>query len=156
MEYTLKISIKSKFLLAGGIIAAATAVWHLLCIRGGPSWYAFARAPEVVVNSAKQGTLLAPANTVVIASLMFTCTAYAFSGAGLIKKIPLLKSALVTIAFICLVRALVTVPYLISSHLDVWELVASSGWFFVGVCFLMGALEQFSANAKQINYEDYN
>jgi len=141
----LKISVKSKFLITGGVIAAATAVWHLLCIVGGPSWYAFARAPKVVVNSAKQGTLLAPASTVVIAGLMFTCTAYAFSGAGLIIKIPLLKSALVTIAFLCLARALLTVPYLMSSHLDIWELVASSGWFFVGVCFLIGASEQFSA-----------
>jgi hypothetical protein len=81
---------------------------------------------------------------------MFTCTAYAFSGAGLIKKIPLLKSALVTIVFICLIRALVTVPYLMSSHLDIWELVASAGWFFVGICFLMGALEQFYANKTNI------
>ena len=146
----MKISIQSKFLIAGGVIAAATAVWHLLCIVGGPSWYAFARAPEIVINSAKQGTLLAPVSTAVIASLMFTCTAYAFSGAGLIKKIPLLKSALVTIAFICLARAFITVPYLISSPLDIWELVASSGWFFVGICFLIGALEQFSANKTNI------
>ena len=145
----MKISIKSKLLITGGLIAAATAIWHLLCIAGGPSWYAFARAPGIVIHSAKQGTLLAPISTTVIAGLMFTCTAYAFSGAGLIKKIPLLKSALVTIAFICLVRALSTVPYLISSHLDMWELVASSGWFFVGVCFLMGALEQFTANKKK-------
>ena len=140
------ISLKSKFLIAGGAIAAATAIWHLLCIIGGPSWYAFARAPEAVVNSARQGTLLAPVSTAVIASLMFTCTAYAFSGAGLIKKIPLLKSALVTIAFICLARALITVPYLMSSHLDIWELVASPSWFFVGVCFSIGVWEQFSAN----------
>lgn len=145
----MKISIKSKLLITGGLIAAATAIWHLLCIAGGPSWYAFARAPGIVIHSAKQGTLLAPLSTAVIAGLMFTCAAYAFSGAGLIKKIPLLKTALVTIAFICLVRALSTVPYLISSHLDMWELVASSGWFFVGVCFLMGALEQFTANKKK-------
>lgn len=148
MECSLNISIKSKFLIAGGLIAAATAVWHLLCILGGSSWYAFARAPQVVIHSAKQGTLLAPLSTAVIASLMFTCTVYAFSGAGLIKKIPLLKSALVTIAFICLARAFSTVPYLISSHLDIWEIVASSGWFFVGVCFSVGALEQFHPKKK--------
>jgi len=74
---------------------------------------------------------------------MFTCTAYAFSGAGLIRKIPLLVPALITIAFICLVRALIVVPYLISSRLDVWELVASGGWLFVGICFSMGVVEKF-------------
>lgn len=142
----MKISIKSKFLVTGGLIAALTAVWHLLCIIGGPGWYAFARAPEVVVDSAKQGTLLAPVGATVIASLMFTCTAYSFSGAGLIKTLPLLKSALAAISIICLVRAVVAVPYLLSSKLDIWELVASSGWFFVGVCFLIGFLDQFAAD----------
>lgn len=144
----MNISIKSKFLIAGGLVAAATAVWHLLCIIGGPSWYAFARAPDIVVESAKQGTFLAPLSTSVIAGLMFICTAYSFSGAGLIKQIPLLKSALVTISFICLVRAVITVPYLLFSKLDVWEVLASSGWFFVGICFLMGAVEKFYANNK--------
>lgn len=139
----MNISIKSKFLVTGGLIAAATAIWHLLCIIGGPSWYAFARAPKVIVDSAMQGTFIAPLGAIVIASLMFTCTAYAFSGAGLVRKIPLLLPALITISFICFVRALIVVPYLISSKLDVWELVASGGWLFVGICFSMGVVEKF-------------
>jgi hypothetical protein len=150
MECTLNISVKSRFLMAGGVIAAATAVWHLLCIIGGPSWYVFARAPQVIVDSAKQGTFLAPLGATVIASLMFACSVYSLSGAGLIRKIPLLMIALVSISLICLIRGLVTVPYLLSSKLDTWELIASSGWFFVGVCFLMGALEQFSAKKTNI------
>lgn len=136
-------NVKSKLLIAGGCIAAITAIWHLICIVGGPDWYVFARAPKIVVDSARQGTLLAPLSTAVIAVLMFTCTLYAFSGAGVIRKIPFLKSALIVISFICLVRALVVIPYLISSKLDTWELVASSCWFFVGICFLMGTLHQF-------------
>lgn len=138
-----KLNFKSKLLIVGGLIAAATAIWHLLCILGGPGWYAFARAPQVVIDSARHGTFLAPVGAIVIAGLMFACTAYSFSGAGLIRKIPLLRPALVTISLICLARALIAVPYLLSSTLDVWELVASSGWFFVGICFSMGALEQF-------------
>lgn len=138
-------SIKSKFLIVGGIVAAVAAAWHLLCIIGGPSWYIFARAPHVIVDSAKQGTFIAPAGAIVISCLMFTCSVYAFSGAGLIRKIPFLMSALVTISLICLVRALVAIPYLLSPKVDTWELVASSVWFFVGFCFSIGALEQFCA-----------
>jgi len=115
----------------------------ICCALGGPSWYAFARAPRVVVESAAAGTLLAPIGAVVIASLMLTCTAYAFSGAGLIKKIPLLKMALVVIALICLTRALIAFPYLLSHPFDLWEMVASPTWFLVGICFLVGAFEQF-------------
>lgn len=132
---------KLKFLVVGGVIGAFAAIWHLLCVIGGPGWYAFARAPQVVVESAAEGTFLAPISAMVIAGLMFTCTAYSFSGAGLIRRIPLLKTALVVISIICLVRALIVIPYLLSSKLDIWELVASAVWFFVGVCFLLGALE---------------
>lgn len=150
MAQSSRVSIQSKLLITGGLIAAATAVWHLLCIFGGPSWYAFARAPKVVVESAKHGTLLAPIGAIVIAGLMFTCTAYSFSGAGLIRKIPFLKSALVTISLICLIRAVLAVPYLFLPKLDRWQLVASSGWFLVGVCFLVGALEQIFSEKDKI------
>lgn len=137
-------------LIIGGVIAAMAAVWHLLMIIGGPGWYSFAHAPYYIVESARQRTLVAPVAAILIATLMFTCTLYAFSGAGIIRKIPLLKSALITIAVICLTRALVTIPYLVKSKLDIWNLVASSGWFFVGVCFLLGAVTQFTKHQKHI------
>ena len=140
--------LNSKLLLSGGVIATAAAVWHLLMIAGGPGWYKFARAPSYIVESAKQHTFTAPIMAVVIALLMFTCAAYAFSGAGVIRKIPLLKSALITISIICLVRALVTVPYLIQARLDIWSLIASSVWLFVGLCYLVGAAGQLSSKSK--------
>jgi hypothetical protein len=143
MELALNINYKLKALVVGGVIAGATAIWHLLMIAGGPSWYAFGHAPPYIVESAKQNTFIAPIAAVIIASLMFACTAYSFSGAGLIRKIPLLKSALVTISIICLARALVTVPVFLQGRMDTWNLVASFGWFFVGVCYLIGAIEQF-------------
>lgn len=134
--------VKNKFLVVGGIIAGLTAVWHLLCIAGGPGWYAFARAPRAVVESARQGTLFAPVGAIVLATLFFACTAYALSGAGIIKKLPFLQSALVTISVICLVRALVVVPALLAGRLGMWHIVTGIGWFFSGVCFGMGALQQ--------------
>jgi hypothetical protein len=144
MGLVMKLSVISKFLIIGGIIAGLSAIWHLLCIIGGPSWLAFARAPAAVIESSRQGTLLAPIAAVIIAGLMFACTAYAFSSVGLIRKIPLLKSALVTISLICLLRGLIVVPRLVEiSFSDTWQVVASSVWFFVGVCFLMGSVEQF-------------
>jgi hypothetical protein len=93
----MNLSIQSKLLMSAGVIAAASTIWHLLCIVGGPSWFAFARAPQQIIDSAQQGTLLAPLGTIVVAALMFACTVFSFSAAGLIRKVPLLKSALMTI-----------------------------------------------------------
>lgn len=135
---------QQKLLISAGIIAVAAAIWHLLCILGGPSWFEFARAPQPIIDSAKQGTLLAPIGTIIVASLMFACSIFAFSAAGMIRKVPLLKAALITIAVLCTVRGLIALPILVTpSGLDVWELVASSVWLYVGACFIVGSIRQF-------------
>ncbi|MFA0016624.1 hypothetical protein AB4391_25370 [Vibrio lentus] len=137
-------SVKSKLLISSGAIASASAIWHLLCIWGGPSWFAFARAPQPIIDSAVQGTLLAPLSTVFVAGLMFACTLFSFSAVGLIRKMPLLKPALITISFLCTVRGLIAIPILITpTGLDTWELIASSVWLYVGLCFIAGTVEQY-------------
>ena len=140
----LNLSFKSKLLTSAGIIFSLAAIWHLLCIIGGPAWFTFARAPSAIVISAQQGTLLAPIGTIIVALLMFTCTLYAFSGSGLIRKIPLLKTALITISILCLLRVMVVFPSLLySSFTDTWQLIATSVWLFLGICFLVGSADQF-------------
>ena len=144
MEFALSYSVKSKLLISAGVIASASAIWHLLCIFGGPSWFAFARAPQQIIDSAVQGTLLAPIGTIIVASLMFACTVFAFSAVGLIRKVPLLKSALITIAILCTLRGLIAIPTFITpSGFDIWQIVASIIWFYVGVCFIAGSIEQY-------------
>ena len=65
---------------------------------------------DILLNLQEREHLLRPQKAVAIALLMLTCAAYAFSGAGLIRKIPLLNLALPTISFICLVRGLYFSP----------------------------------------------
>lgn len=145
MELALNFSVQSKLLISAGVIASASAIWHLLCIVGGPSWFAFARAPQQIIESAQQGTMLAPIGTIVVAILMFACTVFAFSAVGLIRKVPLLKSALITISLLCILRALIAIPTLYNSiGLDIWQIVASTVWLYVGICFLAGSIEQYS------------
>lgn len=135
-------SVKSKLLISGGIIASAAAIWHLLCIWGGPSWFAFARAPKQLIDSAQQGTLLAPVSTVIVAGLMLACTVFAFSAVGLIRKVPLVKPALITIASLCTVRGLIGIPaFVTAAGVDIWQIVASTVWLYVGVCFIVGSFE---------------
>ncbi|MDE3270863.1 hypothetical protein [Pseudoalteromonas sp. G4] len=137
-------SVKSKLLISAGVIASASAIWHLLCIVGGPSWFAFARAPQPIIDSAIQGTSLAFFSTVIVACLMFACSVFAFSAVGLIRKLPLLRPALITIATLCTLRGLIAIPtFLTSSGFDIWQIVASTIWFYVGICFMAGSIEQY-------------
>ena len=74
---------------------------------------------------------------------MFACTVFAFSAAGLIRKVSLLKPALITIALICTLRGLIGIPtFITTSGLDIWQIVASVIWFYVGVCFVLGSIKQ--------------
>ncbi len=144
MEFALSSSVKSKLLISAGVIASTSAIWHLLCIFGGPSWFVFARAPQQVIESAQQGTMLAPIGTVIVAFLMFACTVFSFSAVGLIRKVPLLKSALMTIAVLCTLRGLIAIPtFFTAIGLDIWQIVASTVWLYVGICFAVGSIEQF-------------
>lgn len=137
-------SIQSKLLISAGIIALASAIWHLLCIFGGTRWFIFARAPQQIIESAAQGTLLAPVATIVVASLMFACSVFSFSAVGLIRKVPFLKSALITIGVLCTLRGLIAIPTFINpTGFDIWQIVASTIWFYVGICFAVGSLEQY-------------
>ncbi|WP_295511457.1 hypothetical protein [uncultured Pseudoalteromonas sp.] len=139
----MRLSIQSKLLISAGVIAFFSAIWHVLCIFGGPSWYVFARAPQQIIESSIHGTLLAPIGTLIVASLMFACTVFAFSAASLIRKVPFLKPALVTIAVICTLRGLIAIPtFITTSGLDIWQIVASVIWFYVGVCFVLGFIKQ--------------
>lgn len=141
----------SKLMISAGVIASASAIWHLLCIIGGPIWFVFARAPQPIIDSAKQGTLLAPLGTVVVAALMFACSIFAFSVIGLIPKVPLLKTALVTIATLCTLRGLLAIPsFTHATGLDVWQIIASSVWFYVGCCFILGSIQQYQLEKPAI------
>ncbi len=142
---TVSFDLKAKLLISAGIIALLAAIWHLLCIFGGASWFTFARAPQAIIDSAHQGTLLAPIGTIIVASLMFSCSIFAFSAVGIIAKVPLLKPALMTIATLCTLRALVALPMIVTT-LDVWEMVASTVWFYVGLCFIIGSIELIKCN----------
>ena len=48
-------------------------------------------------------------------------------------------------AVLCTLRGLVAIPTLITSvNLDAWQLIASTVWFYVGICFIAGTIEYYS------------
>jgi hypothetical protein len=86
------------WLIAGGILSAIAALMHIAIIIGGPDWYRFFGAGEGMARAAE----------------LAIWSAYAFSGAGLIPRLPLLQTALVIISSIYLLRALAVVPALLT------------------------------------------
>jgi hypothetical protein len=94
------------WLVAGGALSVIAALAHLAVIVGGPDWYRFFGAGEGMARAAERGELRPALITVCIAALLLVWAAYAFSGAGLIPRLPLLRRALVAISVVYLLRAL--------------------------------------------------
>lgn len=107
------------WLAAGGALSAITAATHLAIIVGGPAWYRFFGAGERLAAAAERGSPMPAVVTVGIAAVLAVWAAYAFSGAGLIPRLPLLRLGLVTITAIYLVRAVVFAPALALKGLPV-------------------------------------
>jgi hypothetical protein len=93
------------WLIAGGALSLAAAALHLAIIAGGPDWYRFFGAGERMASMAEWGDPRPTIMAVGIALGLTLWALYAWSGAGLIRRLPLLRTALVLISTIYLLRA---------------------------------------------------
>lgn len=104
-------------LIVGGWLSVAASLLHIAVIVGGPDWYRFFGAGEQMAQMAERGDAYPAIVTTLIALILAIWAAYAFSGAGLIRRLPLLRTGLVTISAIYLLRGLILVPILFLSDM---------------------------------------
>jgi hypothetical protein len=147
----------NKALAAGGAASALASMLHVGILLGGPAWYRFFGAGGGMARLAESGSARPTMITLTIAALLAVWALYAFSGAGLMRRLPLLRTGLVVIAAIYLARGLLGIPAVLfvdTPYLDELEarmtfMVASSL-----VCVVCGALyalgtAQVWANARR-------
>jgi hypothetical protein len=112
----------NRWLLAGGLLSAIAAALHLAIILGGPDWYLFFGAGEEFARAAAAGAAWPGLITAGIAAVLALWAAYAFSGAGLIPRLPLLRLGLIVIASIYLLRGLFLFPALMTGDaFTIWS-----------------------------------
>lgn len=93
-------------LIIAGCLSFIASLLHVACIFGGPDWYLFFGAGERIAELAAAGDPYPTIATLIIASILAVWGLYAFSGAGIIVKLPLLKTCLVLITIVYLVRGI--------------------------------------------------
>jgi hypothetical protein len=96
----------NKFLGAGAICSFLAAILHLACIIFGASWYRFMGAGENMAQMAEQGLLEPILISLFIAGVLTVWGLFALSGAGVILRLPLLKTALSAITAVYLLRGI--------------------------------------------------
>lgn len=124
------------YLILGGSLSALAAIMHVGCIIFGASWYRFFGAGEEMARMAEQGSATPTLVTLAIVSILLIWSAYAFSGAGYLFKLPFRKWVLVIITAIYCVRGLiglVLVAHPIENSAEFWL------WSSV-ICLTFGAV----------------
>jgi hypothetical protein len=96
---------KSTALVAAGIGSAIVSAAHLAAIFIGPRAYVFLGAPQLAPMAA-QGSPLPALATGLLVIIFGLWSIYAFSGAGLIRELPLLRVALLLVGLAYTVRGL--------------------------------------------------
>lgn len=131
---------RNPWLVAGGILSALAAILHLAVIAGGPDWYRFFGAGEEMARMAERGLLRPTLYTIAIASILGIWSAYAFAGAGLLRRLPLIRTALVAISAIYLLRGLSLIPLALlrPDLLSPFALWSSLIVLVYGICYAVG------------------
>lgn len=137
----------NSFLLFAAAASGLAALAHLGCIIFGGDWYRFFGAGEQMAKMAEAGDLYPTIVTSVLVFILLLWALYALSGATLIKRLPLLRTALVTISLIYLTRALAffaIMPMFPENSLTFW-LVSSSICLVIGLSYVVGTYQSWNS-----------
>ena len=127
-------------LVWGGCMSLLAALLHIAIIIGGPPWYRFFGAGERLAQLAEQGSALPDTITALIALVLMLWSLYAFAGAGLVRRPPWLKSILIMITAIYVLRGMALLPLaLFMPHaVDPFIVLSSLICLMIGIIHLNG------------------
>lgn len=137
----------NQLIIAGGLSFLA-ALLHIGCIFGGPDWYLFFGAGERMATLSAEGSPYPTFVTLGIASVLIGWGLYALSGAGVIFKLPLLKTCLVLITAVYLLRGfaglagpfITSAPVIHQNSISFW-IVSSLVCCIFGTFYLLGTIK---------------
>lgn len=137
-----------QWFIVGGSISMAIALLHIAIIFGGAPAYRYFGAGEEMAVMATNGSIFPALLTLFLAMIFALWGLYAFSGAGLIRHIPLLRLGLVVIAGIYTLRGIGVIPqvvWMVESPQSVAprEIVFSFVSLFIGIVYLVGTISSW-------------
>lgn len=138
-------------LVIGGVLSAAASLLHIGCIIGGTDWYRYFGAGEEMARMAERGDPVAALITLGIATVLAIWSAYAFAGAGLMPRLPLMRTALVLISAVYLLRGLVLIPALLINRGDVTPFILWSSLIVLayGIAYAVGTWKAWPVLSKR-------
>ena len=139
--------VRNKWLVTAGMMSAAAALLHVATIAGGPGGSRFFGAGEEMARAAERGSAMPALVTAAIAFILLLWALYAFSGAGLVRRLPLMRTALLLITAIYLLRGLALLPLLVLKPqlVDRFAIVSSLVVLAYGLTYAVGTWRAWPA-----------
>ena len=136
----------NRYLVAGGILSAIAALLHLGCILFGALWYRFFGAGERMAQMAAAGHWYPAVAALMIAGILSVWSLYAFSGAGVIRRLPLLRWVLCAITGIYLLRGIgfIAIVANFPGNSAMFWIVSSAICLAIGIVHLIGVRKAWS------------
>lgn len=134
------VSPPNRVLVVGATLSALAALLHLGCIAFGGSWYLSLGAGERMASMADAGHWYPSAMAAGISAVLLTWAGYALSGAGVVRRLPFLRTVLVGITAAYLLRGVAFValmPYFPGNSVTFW-IVSSAVCLGFGLVHLIG------------------
>lgn len=131
---------RNSWLIAAGFLSAAASLLHVATIIGGPDWYRFLGAGEGMARAAEGGSIIPSLLTAAIAAILAVWALYAFSAAGFVRRLPLLRTALVLITGVYLLCGLanITLLSLKPQLVNTFEIISSLIVLGYGMTYAVG------------------
>lgn len=136
----------NKFLVVGAVLSGLAALMHLACLAVGAPLFRLLGAGEQMAQLHLAGHWYPTVVTLAIASILLGWSAYALSGAGVIRKLPLQRTALSAITTVYIVRGGAFVPvmaYFPGNSMTFW-VVSSSICLLIGIVHLVGLRQSWA------------
>jgi len=149
-----------RWLRRGALLTGAASLLHVGIIFGGPEWYRFFGAGERMARLSARGSAYPTAVTACIAFVLGLWALYGLSGAGVIRRLPLLRPALVLAACVYLARGVLGVPLVLfvddpyTNELKgrmTFMFVSSLACVLLGLCYAYGAARVWSQTHAHAN-----
>jgi hypothetical protein len=142
--------------LLGGVFSIAIAILHIAIIFGGAPAYRYFGAGEEMAQMAASGSVLPALATLFIAVIFAVWGLYAFSGAGLIRRLPLLPIGLVVIAGIYTLRGIGVIPQIVwmvnsPKSTPPQDMIFSLASLLVGVVYFVGIISTWKTLKENSN-----
>lgn len=134
-------------LKTGALLTGFAALLHIGIIFGGADWYRFFGAGEEMAQMDASGSYIPALSCAFIASVLTIWALYALSGAGVIRRLPFLRTVLALTASVFLIRGIAGVPMVLlenDPHMNelkarmIFIVLTSAFCLILGICYLIG------------------